>query len=67
MKLQRGNELACRPNHSIHPADEANAAIVATTIAFWSRSRVAGALMMPYLAWVTFAVLLNVTIYRMNS
>jgi tryptophan-rich sensory protein len=35
------------------------AAILATTIAFWSRSLVAGILMVPYLAWVSFASVLN--------
>lgn len=42
-------------------------AIAATTIAFFGRSRLAGLLMTPYLAWVTFATALNVTIWRMNA
>lgn len=42
-------------------------AILATTISFWRRSPVAGALLVPYLAWVGFATVLNVTIWRMNS
>ena len=29
--------------------------------------RLAGALLIPYLAWVTFAAVLNFTIWRMNS
>lgn len=41
-------------------------AIAATTIAFFSRSRLAGWLMTPYLAWVTFAAALNVAIWQMN-
>jgi tryptophan-rich sensory protein len=41
-------------------------AIAATTIAFFSRSRLAGWLMTPYLAWVTFAAALNVAIWLMN-
>jgi len=42
------------------------AAIAATTIAFWARSRAAGILMVPYLGWVAFASVLNFTIWRMN-
>jgi tryptophan-rich sensory protein len=42
------------------------AAILVTTVAFWSRSSWAGALMIPYLIWVTFAMLLNFAIWRMN-
>jgi len=41
-------------------------AIVATTVAFFGRSRIAGWLMVPYLAWVSFACLLNFTIWRLN-
>jgi benzodiazapine receptor len=40
--------------------------IAATTIAFFSRSHLAGWLMTPYLAWTTFAAALNVAIWRMN-
>jgi len=43
------------------------AAIIATTIAFWRVSRPAGALMLPYLAWVMFASALNVSIWRLNA
>jgi tryptophan-rich sensory protein len=42
-------------------------AIAATVKAFRSRSRPAGLLMLPYLAWVTFAVALNVEIWRRNA
>ena len=42
------------------------AAILATLLAFWKRSTLAGALLMPYLAWVSFAAVLNVTIWWMN-
>lgn len=42
-------------------------AILATLIAFWRVRRVAGILLLPYLAWVTFAAALNFTIWRMNS
>lgn len=42
------------------------AAILATLIAFWKRSRRAGGLLVPYLAWVTFAAVLNVALWRLN-
>ena len=42
-------------------------AILATLIAFWRVSRVAGALMVPYLGWVTYAAALNFAIWRLNG
>ena len=42
-------------------------AIVATTVAFFRRSKIAGWLLMPYLAWVTFAAVLNFAIWRLNT
>ncbi len=42
------------------------AAILATLIAFAKRSRSAAILLAPYLAWVTFATVLNITIWSMN-
>lgn len=41
-------------------------AIAATIVAFFRHSRLAGWLMTPYLAWVSFAAALNATIWRMN-
>ncbi|MFJ8967079.1 TspO/MBR family protein [Lentzea sp. NPDC102401] len=41
-------------------------AIVAVIVAFWRRSRAAGALLVPYLAWVSFAAALNVSIAVLN-
>lgn len=41
-------------------------AIVATIVAFSRRSRLAAALLVPYLAWVSFAALLNLEIWRRN-
>lgn len=41
-------------------------AILATTLAFWPISRVAGALLLPYLLWVSFAAALNYSIWRTN-
>jgi tryptophan-rich sensory protein len=42
-------------------------AIAATTAAFRPISRVAAALMVPYLTWSTFAAVLNYSIWRLNS
>jgi benzodiazapine receptor len=41
-------------------------AIAATIRCFWSISRPAGLLLIPYLAWVGFAGLLNFLIWRLN-
>ncbi|NII10235.1 TspO/MBR family protein [Oleiagrimonas sp. C23AA] len=40
--------------------------IAATTAAFFRRDRVAGALMLPYLAWVSFAGVLNIALWQLN-
>ena len=42
------------------------ATIVATTVAFFRNSKAAGGLLVPYLAWVSFAGVLNFAIWRMN-
>lgn len=42
-------------------------AILATLLAFWRRDRIAGGLLIPYLAWVTLATALNFEIWRMNA
>lgn len=41
-------------------------AIAATLAAFWRINKVAGVLLVPYLAWVTFAAALNFAIWRLN-
>lgn len=41
-------------------------AIAATTATFFKRSPIAGWLMVPYLSWVSFASVLNFTIWQMN-
>ncbi len=40
--------------------------IIATTVKFWRISKPAGILMLPYIAWVTFAGYLNLGIALMN-
>jgi translocator protein len=40
-------------------------AIAATTIVFWRRSLAAGLLFLPYLAWVSFAAVLNFMIWQL--
>jgi len=41
--------------------------IVATLVRFWRVSPAAGALLIPYLCWVSFAGVLNFVIWRLNS
>jgi benzodiazapine receptor len=43
------------------------AAILAVMISFWRVSPTAGALLIPYWLWVSFAAALNFTIWRMNG
>jgi tryptophan-rich sensory protein len=42
-------------------------AILATIRTFWRLDRIAAWLLVPYLAWVAYATLLNGTIWRMNG
>lgn len=42
------------------------AAIAGTLVAFWRVSVPAGVLLLPYLAWVSFAALLNYAIWTLN-
>ena len=41
--------------------------VVATTVAFARVDRRAGALLVPYLAWVTFALALSISLWRLNG
>lgn len=41
-------------------------AIAATIVVAWRRSRAAALLLVPYLAWVTFATALNAAVVRLN-
>ncbi len=42
-------------------------AIVATSVLFWRVHKLAAILLVPYLAWVSFATVLNITLWQMNS
>jgi translocator protein len=42
-------------------------AILGTTVAFFRRDALAGTLMLPYLAWVGFAAVLNYEVLRLNG
>ena len=42
-------------------------ALLATLPTFWQRSLVAGTLLIPYLAWVSFAAMLNFALWRLNA
>jgi len=41
-------------------------AILANIILFWRINTISGVLLVPYLAWVTFATFLNYTLWRLN-
>ena len=41
--------------------------ILATAVSFWRVVQVAGALYVPYLLWVSFAAVLNLSIWRLNA
>lgn len=40
--------------------------LVATVVAFWRIRPLAGALLLPYLLWVSFALCLNYTVWQLN-
>lgn len=42
-------------------------AIAATLLAFWRVAPLAGALFIPYILWVSFAAVLNYTIWQLNA
>lgn len=40
--------------------------IITTLVGFWRVSRLAGVLLVPYLLWVSFAAVLNYTVWQLN-
>lgn len=44
-----------------------DALVVATTAQFFRRDRIAGWLLVPYLAWIAFATVLTAAIWRLNG
>ena len=42
------------------------ACIAATAVLFWRRDRAAGLMLLPYLAWVSFAAFLNFSVWQRN-
>jgi tryptophan-rich sensory protein len=40
--------------------------IVATLVSFWRANRLAGALLIPYVLWVSFAAALNYSVWQLN-
>ncbi len=55
-----------RPGHALIDILALWLVLAATLIAFWRVRRAAGVLLLPYLAWVTVATVLNCAIWRMN-
>jgi tryptophan-rich sensory protein len=41
--------------------------LAVTVVCFWRVRRVAGVLLLPYLAWVTFAAALNFAVWQLNA
>jgi benzodiazapine receptor len=42
-------------------------AIVTTAALFWRKDRIAGLMLLPYIAWVSFALCLNYAIWQLNG
>jgi tryptophan-rich sensory protein len=40
--------------------------IIATIVSFWRVRPLAGALLVPYLLWVSFAAVLNFSVWQLN-
>jgi translocator protein len=55
-----------RPDMAFYDIIALWAAVLGVAALFWRVDRIAGALIMPYLAWVSFASYLNFTLWRLN-
>lgn len=58
---------AHRPDLAVIEVALLDAAVLATLILFWRIDRIAGTLLIPYLAWTSFATVLNASIVRLNG
>lgn len=58
---------AHRPDLAVIEVALLDAAVLATLILFWRIDRIAGTLLIPYLAWISFATVLNASIVRLNG
>ena len=56
-----------RPDWALWETAAFLASIVVMIVAVWPLSRTAGWLLAPYLAWVTFASVLNLAVVRLNA
>jgi benzodiazapine receptor len=56
-----------RPDHAMVEVIFLWASIAALIVVLWPRSQRAALLLVPYLAWVTFASLLNLAILQLNA
>jgi translocator protein len=55
-----------RPDQALLEVPALWASVLALIVVLWPRSRVAATLLIPYLAWVSFAAVLNFTIVQLN-
>jgi tryptophan-rich sensory protein len=56
-----------RPDYALIEVALLWASIAALIVLMWPYSKMSSALVFPYLAWVTFAAFLNLTIVRLNA
>ena len=56
-----------RPDLAFADVAALELAILGTLLLFWRKHRAAGALLLPYAAWVGFASVLNFAVWRLNA
>ena len=56
-----------RPDWALMEVGVLWSSVLALTIVVWRRDRLGGALLLPYLLWVSFASFLNLTIVELNA